>query len=204
MHHRLHLQRRDHFNHQHHHHHYYNHHYHHHHHHHHRHHHHHHHHHHHQKLFSGRMRTRSARSRRIIVCASSRQDHVMCGKTHNCRVANATALFAQTRETLLQAQDRLGPVPGRRSTCLRSIEAGSWGSPRRALSLRSLPVSPHEPKTLLRTWGGSGLTSPSSRRLAVSASSRSTSRVVAIAPSTSWCGTVPMRAAIQRRAFASA
>ena len=142
------------------------------------------------------MRTRSAWSRRIIACASSRQDHVMCGKTHNCRVANATALFAQTRETLLQAQDRLGPVLGRRSTCLRSIEAGSWGSPRRALSLRSPPVSPHEPKTLLRTWGRSGLTSPSSRRLAVSASSRSTSRVVAIAPSTSWCGTVPMRVAI--------
>ena len=83
------------------------------------------------------MRTRSAWSRRIIACASSRQDNVMCGKTHNCRVANATALFAKTRETLLQAQDRLGPVLGRRSTCLRSIEAGSWGSPRRALSLRS-------------------------------------------------------------------
>jgi hypothetical protein len=123
------------------------------------------------------MRTRSARSLRIIACASSRQDHVMCGKTHNCRVANATALFAQTRETLLQAQDRLGPVLGRRSKCLRSIEAGSWGSPRRALSLRSPPVSLHEPKTLLKTWGRSGLTSPFLRRLAVSASSRSTSQV---------------------------
>jgi hypothetical protein len=62
------------------------------------------------------MRTRSARARRIIACPSSRQDSVMCGKAHNCRVANATALFAKTRETLLQAQDCLGPVLGRRIT----------------------------------------------------------------------------------------
>jgi hypothetical protein len=43
-----------------------------------------------------------------------------------------------------------------------------------------------------------------SRQLAVSASSRSTSRVVAIAPSTSWCGTVAMTVAIRRRASGSA
>ena len=40
----------------------------------------------------------------------------MCDKTHNSRVANATADFAEMSETLFQAQDPLEPVLGRRST----------------------------------------------------------------------------------------
>ena len=37
----------------------------------------------------------------------------MCGKTDNCGVANATALFAELSESLFQAQDRLEPVLGK-------------------------------------------------------------------------------------------
>ena len=88
-------------------------------------------------------------------------------KITSCVVANATAFFAEMSETLLQAQDGLGPVLGRRFTMytltrsrfLAVAAAGAFV----ALSAASLParadelaqnlgpVGPHEP--ILTTFG---------------------------------------------------
>jgi hypothetical protein len=82
-------------------------------------------------------------------------------------VAKATALFAEVSETLFQAQDRLEPVLGRRSTmhtlnrrrCLRIAAAVAFvaltavGLPARADELVQHlgPVGPHDP--ILTTFG---------------------------------------------------
>ena len=70
-----------------------------------------------------------------------------------------------------------------------------------ALSVASIPTRADE---LAQNLGQSAPTSPFSRRLAASASSLSTSQVVAIAISTSSCGIRTMPVAIQGLAFASA
>jgi hypothetical protein len=90
----------------------------------------------------------------------------MCGKTHNRNVTNTTALFAGMRQTLFQAQDRLGPVLGRRFTMLKlsrsrllgiaaagAFVALSASLPARAEDLAQNlgPVGPHEP--ILTTVG---------------------------------------------------
>jgi hypothetical protein len=101
-------------------------------------------------------------------------------------VVKATALFAEMSETLLQPQDRLEPVLGRRSRmhtlnrrwCLGIAAAGAFG----ALTAVSLlaraedamqhlgPVGPHEP--ILTTFGDKRVIAfyqPDSGRCAVNA-----------------------------------
>ena len=92
---------------------------------------------------------------------------VMCGKTHNSRVAKATARFAEMSEAFFQAQDRLEPALGGKSTMLtlnrnRLLGFAAAGAfvtltaldlPARADELVQHlgPVGPHEP--ILTTFG---------------------------------------------------